>query len=54
MLPLLAVVEDDDSLRELLADLFRQEGYRTLLLAEGARAYDTIRHMQPDVVLLDL
>ncbi len=52
--PLLAVVEDDASLRELLDEVFQDEGYRTLMLAQGAGAHQTIRLAQPDVVILDL
>ena len=52
--PLLAVVDDDDAFRELLDDLFSQDGYRTLLLAEGAGAPTVIHQAQPDLVLLDL
>ncbi len=52
--PLLALVEDDDGLRQVLAMALTQEGYRTLLLAQGAGAYEAIRLAQPDLVLLNL
>ena len=52
--PLLALVEDDDALRQVLATALTQEGYRTLLLAQGAGAYEAIRLAQPELVLLNL
>ena len=52
--PLLAVVDDDDDLRELLDELFRQEGYRTLQVPDSAGAQAAIRQAQPDVIFLDL
>ena len=52
--PLLAIVDHDPTLREVLGTAFGDEGYRTLPLARGAGAQAVIRHTQPDVVLLDL
>ncbi len=52
--PLLALVEDDASLRELLDMAFQEEGYRTLVLTRAKGAHQAIREAQPAVVILDL
>ena len=41
--PLLAIVDDDDDLRELLDELFSQEGYRTLQVPDSAGAHAALR-----------
>ena len=52
--PLLAIVDYDEAFREMLDAVFTEEGYRILLLVQGAGAYEAIRQAQPDLVLLDL
>ncbi len=52
--PLLAIVEDDDDIRQLLDALLAPEHYRTLLLARGDGAHAAIRQAQPHLILLDL
>ncbi|MDQ6604667.1 MAG: response regulator [Chloroflexota bacterium] len=51
---LIALVEDDPHILNLLNDLFSEEGYRTLAISKGAAAYATIAREQPDVIILDL
>jgi CheY-like chemotaxis protein len=51
------LVEDDKDIRELLADLLRDEGYVVVEAANGAVALDALRayqHPRIDVILLDL
>ncbi len=54
VLYLIALVEDDPHILNLLNDLFSEEGYRTLAISKGAAAYATIAREQPDVIILDL
>lgn len=51
---LIALVEDDPHILNLLDELFSEEGYRTLAISKGAAAHATIAREQPDVVILDL
>ncbi len=51
---LIALVEDDPHILNLLDDLFSEEGYRTLTISKGVAAYATIAREQPDVIILDL
>jgi CheY-like chemotaxis protein len=51
------VVDDDEAIRESLADLLSDEGYRTMTATNGAEALDKLRepgHEPPCVILLDL
>jgi CheY-like chemotaxis protein len=51
------LVEDDKDIRELLADLLRDEGYTVAVAANGAVALEALRaEAKPhvDVILLDL
>jgi two-component system nitrogen regulation response regulator NtrX len=52
--PLIAVVDDDPALRQVVQDLLEDEGYATLLRAQGTGAYELIREAQPALVILDL
>ncbi len=52
--PLVAVVDDDSPLRELIETLLRGDGYRTIGWGKGQGAYELIRQEQPDLVILDL
>jgi CheY-like chemotaxis protein len=40
---ILLVVEDDEALREMLADVLRGEGYQVLEAADGVRALELLR-----------
>jgi DNA-binding response OmpR family regulator len=48
------LVEDEDTLRETLAEQLEQDGYRVTTAADGAAALSAFRSTKPDLVLLDL
>jgi two-component system response regulator MtrA len=47
------IVDDDESIAELLADLLAGEGYRAVIAHDGATALDFARTERPDMVLSD-
>jgi DNA-binding response OmpR family regulator len=48
------LVDDEETLRELVAQGLRDDGYRVVEAADGAAALEAFRRDQPDLVLLDL
>src|SRR5262252_8539464 len=49
------IVEDDEDLREMMAQLLTLEGFQTATVANGREALDYLHHTsKPDVILLDL
>ena len=48
------VVDDDVPILEAIGDLLRAEGYDVLQEHESARAVQSAREFEPDVVLVDL
>ena len=48
------IVDDDDSVRDMLARVLEEEGYETVRAAAGAQALDFAAHLRIDLVLLDL
>ena len=48
------VVDDDDSLREIVADAIADAGYAVEQAENGRDALDKMRSAQPCIVLLDL
>ncbi|MBO0713939.1 MAG: response regulator transcription factor [Acidimicrobiales bacterium] len=48
------VVEDEQKLRELLRSYLEREGFEVLSTASGAEALSFARHVEPDLVVLDL
>ncbi len=48
------LVDDEQTLREVVAQGLRDEGYRVIEAADGAAALDEFRRGAPDLVLLDL
>lgn len=48
------VVEDDDNLRETLADVLADEGFVANAVATGGEAIESARADPPDVVVLDI
>ncbi|MEP6481365.1 MAG: response regulator transcription factor [Rhodoglobus sp.] len=48
------VVDDEDSLTDLLSMALRYEGWDVRLAADGQHALTTIREFRPDVVVLDI
>ncbi|MEN9207966.1 MAG: diguanylate cyclase [Gloeomargarita sp. GMQP_bins_69] len=51
--PLILVVDDDRSIRELLQGEMEREGYRTLTASNGIEAIEICQKTLPDIVLLD-
>jgi CheY-like chemotaxis protein len=51
---LILIVDDDDSVRELLEFLVKKEGFKTVTAADGQEALDQARKHEPDLILLDL
>jgi two-component system response regulator CpxR len=48
-------VDDDDSIREVLAEILRDEGYDVACAGNGEQALSELRqHGYPDLMLLDL
>ena len=49
------IVEDDAAIREALAEILKDEGYRAEVAAHGRAALDYLRsHEPPSLILLDL
>jgi len=49
------VIDDDDDIREVLATLLDEAGFRVVTAANGREALEHLREdPQPDVILLDL
>ena len=48
------VVDDEEDIRETLADRVEAEGYEVFMAADGVEGLEKIRELQPDLVLLDL
>jgi CheY-like chemotaxis protein len=47
------VVDDDESLREIIADTLRDEGYRLATARDGLEALDQVAADPPALILLD-
>ncbi len=50
----IAIVDDEDSILELLSDAFEDEGYRTSPLHTGSQLMQVMQDDAPDLILLDL
>jgi two-component system response regulator CpxR len=49
------VVDDDDDIREVIAEILRAEGYDVTCASNGAKALEELhKEHHPDLVLLDL
>jgi CheY-like chemotaxis protein len=49
------IIEDDDQVREALADVVSQEGYKVATAQDGREALDKLRWgLRPAVILLDM
>lgn len=53
MTPLIAIIEDETKLADLLTDYLRQAGFDTLWIRDGGDALASIQKHNPNVVLLD-
>jgi two-component system response regulator ChvI len=51
---LVAVVEDEETIREAVASALRREGYRVELYADGADAWTAFASGLPDLAMLDI
>ena len=52
--PLILVIEDDSTVRNLIATTLKSNDYRFLTAADGEAAIAAASTRQPDIVLLDL
>jgi CheY-like chemotaxis protein len=48
------VVEDEQSIREVIADVLEDRGYRVISAGNGAEALQVLDTVRPDVMVLDL
>ena len=52
--PLILIVEDDTSLRDLFQEALDGEGYSTCIASDGVQGLELFDEVNPDLVLLDL
>jgi DNA-binding response OmpR family regulator len=52
--PLVVVVEDEQPIRELIADLLTDDGYNVIAAKDGSLALSIMESVVPDLVTLDL
>ena len=50
----LLIVDDQEGIRLLLQEVFKQDGYQTHLAGSGAEVFEIIQTYIPDCVLLDM
>ena len=48
------VVDDEPAIRELMAEVLRDEGYAVVLAADGRQGVDVFVRERPDLVLMDV
>jgi DNA-binding response OmpR family regulator len=48
------LVEDDETLREVVAEALREDGYEVRIAADGELALELAERWQPKLVILDL
>lgn len=48
------IVEDEDKIAQILVAYLSRDGFETTVLADGHKAVETIKQLQPDFVILDL
>ena len=48
------VIDDDDDLAEVVRQVLREAGYSVATVKHGAAALELIKHVAPDLILLDL
>ena len=51
---LVAIVDDEQTIRETVGFALQREGYRVEAFADGAAAWDTFERRLPDLVVLDI
>jgi DNA-binding response OmpR family regulator len=52
--PLILIVEDSDTMREVATSCLEQAGYRIIEAEQGIKGYDMARTEQPALILLDV
>jgi two-component system response regulator ChvI len=52
--PLIALIDDEEAIRELVGYALKQEGYRVETYADGAEAWSSFEQALPDLVILDI
>ncbi len=52
--PTLLIVEDDNDIRQLVAELLGREGFHVEVASDGATMDDVLARLRPDLVVLDL
>jgi CheY-like chemotaxis protein len=53
-MPEILVVEDDDAIRSLVAEVLEDDGYAVREATNGAEALEVLREARPDLIVLDL
>ena len=48
------VIDDDENLRDTIAVMLEQEGFRAVMAGDGRTGFDKAITMKPDLVLVDL
>ena len=48
------IIDDDENLRDTVSLMLEQEGFRTVLAADGRSGFEQAMMLQPDLVLVDL
>ena len=48
------VIDDDDDLAEVVREVLRDSGYAVATVRHGAAALELVRHISPNLILLDL
>ena len=48
------IVDDDDAIRDMVAELLQSEGYEVITASNGAEALEHVRSDEPDAVVVDL
>lgn len=51
---LVLIVDDDDSIRELLEFIVKKEGFKIEKASDGRTAIEKAKNLNPDLILLDL
>ena len=52
--PLVLIVEDEDAIRDVIADVLQDRGFRIRTASNGAEALRCVEQARPDVMVLDL